>query len=534
MDLKNFFKKEYIIGLDIGVSSVKFAQFTEKKDGLHLIKAGLKELDASGDSNDREKETLSALKYLLSGIDLKRCDVIAAINCPAAAIKKVIAPYMPKSELREGIALESKNYFPFPIDKSLLDFDLLGDVVEKGVRKYEVLVGVCPLDSVNTNISLLEKAGMKSTSFVLSSYALYKLAQAASSKPDELRCFMDIGELHTELIICKGKTLAFSRKIPVCGSDFTRALTGVLISDIGKTQLTLKEAETIKREIGMPVNSDTRIIDNKISTSQILAMLRAPAEHIADEISRCFDYYREESGGGKINSITVFGGGASLSGLIKFLSDAVGMEVRLGDGLEGLDTEKDAVPVPDRKKISHRVELAVGAALSGKKGMNLLPPELKEETTRAIKRSTIDVIITAVIIASVLSFMGMRIKINNFDKRIDAARLELSSLQPELKKAEARRLAEMVLKNEPYWEDIFNELGSLIPGNINIDNIRMENQTIIMKGTAASDDGQQALGDFIIALEKGLFNSVSLVESRNVPDGTGVEFEIKCWIDYGQ
>lgn len=530
MNLKSLFKKEYIIGLDIGSSSIKLAQFKETETGLFLIRTDLKEMNPTADDEAKEKEALSALRYLFRNIDIKRSQVIAAVNCPQTAIKKVTTPYMPKSELREGITLETKNYFPFPVDKSIVDFEVLSDVVEKGIRKYEVVVGICPLNTVNKYLSLLMKAGIKPASFQSSSYALQEFAQSIPSKPDNINCFIDIGDQHTELIICKGQNLAFSRKIPVSGSDFTKAMTGALVSDRGRTQLSLDEAETIKKNIGIPSSTDTRIIDNKISASQILAMLRAPAEHLVNEIDRCFSYYREEAANGKVDSVTIFGGGASLSGLTKFLQEGLGIEVKLGDAMEGLKADKAALA--EREKNSQHLELAVGAALSRAGGINLLPNEIKEETKRTIKRGTIEVIATAAIIIAVLTFIGFKIKIDNFNKRISTAKLELSSLQPQIRQAEARKLAEIVLVNEPYWEDIFKELGSLIPGDTVIEEMNMSNKLIDMKGAVNSKDGQQVLSDFIISLEKGLFSSVKLVESKNLPDNTGVKFELKCWIDY--
>jgi hypothetical protein len=258
-------------------------------------------------------------------------------------------------------------------------------------------------------------------------------------------------------------------------------------------------------------------------------MLRSPLDHLAAEINRCFDYYREEWGG-KTDSLILFGGGASLSRLAGFLSKELGIEVKLGDALEGLKI--DAGTVIDKGKVSYQLALAIGAALTEAKGLNLLPAEIKEETQRVIKRGTIEVAVTAAVILSILFFVGMKIKINNFDKRISVAKLELNSLQPQFKAAQARKIAETVLAKEPYWEDVFKELGSLIPDTVRIDSLVMENQVITMKGRVESPDGQQIITDFIITLENGLFDNVKLVHSKNLPDGTGIEFELKCWIDY--
>lgn len=235
MKLSRLFKKDYVIGLDIGSSSIKLAQFIEKEDGLHLVHADLKEIKQTGDNILDEKETLSILRYLFKDINTKKSKIIVSINCPHTAIKKVIAPYIPVAELREGIRLDAKNYFPFPIDQSLLDFEILGDVVEKGIRKYEVLIGVSPKKTVSKYLSLLEKIGIKPHSFVTSSYVLQSLVEYAYSKETKTRCFIDIGQLYTELIVVQSGHLMFTRKIPVAGRDFTNAMTVGLLSDRGKT-----------------------------------------------------------------------------------------------------------------------------------------------------------------------------------------------------------------------------------------------------------------------------------------------------------
>jgi type IV pilus assembly protein PilM len=530
IDLKSFFKKEYVIGLDIGSSSVKVAQFAETEGALRLVKADLKELPHTDDDAAREHETISAVKYLLRGVDLKKSTIIASVNCPQTAVKKLTAPYMPRSELRDGVRLQAKNYFPFPIDDALVDYEILGDVVDKGVRKYELIVATCPIKTVDRYLELLKKAGIRPSIFVSTSAALQKIAELPPDKKGRTVCLVDIGESHTELVVVNGGYLSFSRKVPIAGSDFTKAMTGMLVSDRGKTQLSIDEAEKIKKEVGLPQEGDSRVIDNKITSVQILSMLRSPVEQLAGEIERCFDFYREESGGGNIDSVILFGGGASLGGLIKLLSDSLGVEVKLGDPLEGLKMDKSAAG--EREKTAHRLELAVGAALSGTKGINLLPPEIKEERQMVVKRGTAEAITTAIVIVSILLYIGMRIKVDNLKTRIAVAKKECSSLQPQLKKSEALILAKSVLADEPQWEDVFKELSNIIPESIHIESMRMENNIITMSGVVAGADDEQALAAFILTLERGIFSNVKLVSSKDLADTPGVAFELKCWVDY--
>ena len=116
--------------------------------------------DKSSIGSKEEKEIVPAIKDLFKGINLKKSKVVSTINCSKTATKVSKAPYMPKAELHDGIALEAKNYFPFPIDDLLVDYEILGDIVEGGVRKYEVAIAVSPKATVKSFLSLLEKAGI--------------------------------------------------------------------------------------------------------------------------------------------------------------------------------------------------------------------------------------------------------------------------------------------------------------------------------------------------------------------------------------
>lgn len=528
--IDTLFKKEYIIGLDIGYSSIKLAVFTRSDNGLRLTRMDLKEIYDNSNETSRENESVSILKSLFKNINPKRSKVVASINCPNTAIKNIVAPYMPKSELYEGLRLQAKNYFPFPINESVLDFEIMGDHIEKGTRKYDISVAVCPVNTINKYLILLAKAGVVPSSFVSPCYALQKIASESNSKAEEAVCYVDIGDMNTELIITKGKHLVFTRKIPISGKDFTKSMTDVLISDRGKVQLSTAEAKKIKHDVGIPLETDSRIIDNKISCGQILSMLRSPVEQLISEIERCFDYYREESSGGKISSLKLFGGGSSLSGLAKYISDHFGIEAVLGDATKGIPMDREAES--KRGELSHRMDIAIGAALGEGEGINLLPSEIKNKTKDTITRGTIAAAATASLIAVILLYIGMNIQLDNFKKRANVARLELSSLQTHLQKAEAQALASRVLADEPQWEDVFIELSNLIPDNMHIREMRAENKTITLYGFVDSDEGEQVLADFILTLEKGIFHNVKLVQSKDTGDKDGVEFVLKCWIDY--
>ncbi|MBU0759917.1 MAG: type IV pilus assembly protein PilM [Candidatus Omnitrophica bacterium] len=530
MNVRGVFQKDYIVGLDIGSSSIKLAKFLKTPDGLCLIKTDIEEVSSYAvDEALRGKEIQSLLKKITRGVDVSNSKFIVTINCPKTAIKKAIVPYMPRTELRNAIRLAVKNYFPFPIDDSLVDFEISGEVIEKGVKKFEVLVATSPKKTVNEFLSILKEAGVKPVSFIAVPYAMQRLAHAFYPGEGQTRCFLDIGSCHTELVILKGKGLVFSRKIPVAGNDITKEMTGVLVSDKGRTELSLDEAEKIKRKIGLPPEGESKMINDKISTTQILSMIRMPLEQLVNEIERCFDYYREEAEGGKIDSFVLLGGGSSLRRLTDFLSKELGIEVKLLSSLEGIKIEPGAID--GRAPELHRLALAIGAGLGGVKGLNLLPLEIKEETKKTFKRAGIQAVVTGVIITLALVYIGMRIQVTSFQKRIAASRIEMLSLKPQMEQVKAQNLTSEILRNEPYWEDVFRELSNIVPDDSYLTQFTMKDKTFKMRGVVISSAPEEILSGFILALEKGIFKDVRLISTKEIRDTTGNEFELECRID---
>jgi Tfp pilus assembly protein PilN len=242
-------------------------------------------------------------------------------------------------------------------------------------------------------------------------------------------------------------------------------------------------------------------------------MLRSPLEHLIAEIERCFDYYREESAGARVDSLVLLGGASILGGLPGFLSRELGIQVKLGNPLEGSKAE-----VSNPQQFS----IAVGAALSEGKGINLLPPEIKEVTRRTFKRTAIEVTVVCAILLSAFLYTGMKISVNNYQKRIAVTQKELASLKPQMQQVEMVAL----LSSEPYWEGVFKELSNIVPPGIYLTRLKMENNVLYLSGVSEGQDADKTISDLIHGLEKGLFMQVRLVSSRGAQGKSAKEFEL--------
>jgi Tfp pilus assembly protein PilN len=164
--------------------------------------------------------------------------------------------------------------------------------------------------------------------------------------------------------------------------------------------------------------------------------------------------------------------------------------------------------------------------------LNILPAEIKDKAKATIKRGTIEVLTVTLALIFVFVYIGMRIQLINLQKRIDVAKMELSSMRSKLDAAGTRILASAILADEPQWEDVLKEMSNIIPDSMHITSFSMDNRAMALEGIIGSEDGEQVLTDFINTMESGIFHNVKLVNSSELQDKKGVAFELKCWVDY--
>ncbi|MFH1771502.1 MAG: pilus assembly protein PilM [Candidatus Omnitrophota bacterium] len=525
--------KESLIGLDIGTSSIKIAHFIRNEKGLFLTGLRLEEISFKKADDSYNELAAKSLKALLKGVSRKRSKFIVSFNCPNTAIRNIITPYMPEAEIKEAIELSIKNYFPFSIEDVMLDFTIVNDTAQEGSRRYQLLISVAPKKTVNNLLFLLSKVGITPASIVPVSFALSKTSSMIPAPLNKTVCFVDIGLTYTEAVIVSTKSesgnnknisVEFSRKIHVAGGDFTIALTQGLSTAKGLIKLSYDDAESIKKQAGIPSSDAQDIINEKISSSQILSLIRPQAEQLRDEIIRCLDYYNQTAQSDKVSYVILSGRSSALKGLIDFISEGIDVPVSLvkpGDGFNAdFDRTNADLPV-------HYFSCAIGAGLSEAKGINLLPLEIKEAKKRTFIRTIVEVLVSVLLVSSLFLYIGMRVKLSNYRKERDALSRELRALNPQIIQYSFNAL----LSNEPYWEEIFIELSNIIPDDIYLTNFSKENELFTLEGVVIKEEAEVVLSDFMIYLDKGIFKDVKLIEIADIDPALGSKFRLQCWVD---
>jgi Tfp pilus assembly protein PilN len=309
-------------------------------------------------------------------------------------------------------------------------------------------------------------------------------------------------------------------------------MTSTLMSAQGKIELTLEEAEKIKKEIGIPAVEDDKTIDGKILPSQVLSLVRPCVEQLASEIERSFDFFREESHGGKVDKVILFGGGANLKGLTKSLYDALEIEAVIGDSLEDIKT----LTANDKSgdQAGSQFDLAIGAVLNRSDKINLLPVEVKEKTRRFVEKVSFKAVVAGIAMTLLLTYIGLNIQVASQNKELNALKLEQRTLAPQLEALRSVIISGRIFKNHPYWEDVLREISNTVQPKMFLTDLSMKNDRINIKGIIMQGDqgGQAVLSNFMITLEEGMFRDVNLVMTKRGPEGEpDLNFEIEADID---
>jgi len=522
-------RKDRLIGLDIGSCSIKLAELAHQQGTLVISKLKLQEIDSHKDSQDSQ---LDALKDLFRDINTKEAKINVVINCPQNCTKISVIPFMPESEILEALKWEMRNFISFPIDQAVIDYEIIAEINEGGVKRFKVAVACCPQKTVTRYLDLLSLAKLGPSLFTQHGFALKNVITNLCPKENRIVALLDVGYNFSELFIFQDEELVFSRKLPVAGDNFTQDMTQSLVSDLGKTELTSEEAESIKKEYGILDSDDSRILDNKITRAQLISLLRPNLEKLATEVERSFAFYREKEQCAPVELLLLLGGGSSLKNLAKYLNESLGIPVRLGNPLMAFPSSGPSL-LSDEPEAVHSFASALGAALASPGVINLLPVEIKQQTRLLIKRSSIKALVTAVVVILVLLYAGMSLSLSTYDKRIAAAELELGALAPQIEQLPKRAFLGGILNQRICWSDALKEISNLIPEQICLTEINAQKDILTLKGQIKSSPlaTEQVLTEFMRSLEEGIFREVNLISTKGSSQDGLNTFELRLGVE---
>jgi len=323
------------VGIDIGSHSIKVAQVSYSRNGYQIVRAGSAVTPPgaikSGAIDDRVA-IAEAVHTLFRQLGIRCSLVVTAVAGPTVVVRQVKLPAMPENQLRKSIQWEARNYISFPVEDSLLEFQILGTSATDGTPQMDVMMVAAPRDLIDSRVTALEQANLDPVAIELEPFALIRGAMdllMASGKEDETVALVDIGATFTHISIVSGGSFMLTRSVTVAGNSFTQAIVKALTIDEN-------EADEIK-ENEVQVGGDALSLASLSPLAQEASRALEPQlDELIREIRRSFAFYdyQQAPGGGRagasgISRMILSGGSSRLGGLTTLMQDQLGVPIEL-------------------------------------------------------------------------------------------------------------------------------------------------------------------------------------------------------------
>ena len=479
------------IGLDIGSKHFRAVRIKKTGDKFLVQDTLIGEIEEFG--------SFSAKMHVKDDEEL-----CVNFNLEGIVIKRVSIPVMPHEEIENALKWELKEQVGFDIDKANVKFNILGErVTEDGAKKIELIAFAYQESDIEPKVRELKEMGLNVQNVMPLDFALAKYINYSkvNSQDDEKVAIIDIGSAKTLISIVEKDRVCFTREILMGGDSFTDAMTGVVVTDKGRMELSKEDAENMKKEHG--ISSDMRI----------LALIRPVLEKLISQIKGSLEYYEQRFYEKGIKKIILAGNGSRLRGLKEYITKEAGIEV-----LAILPEEAGAI----------------GLALSRDFNLNMLPEKFRAEERKALKRFSVTMVTFVLGVILLFSYALLCIKVVNLKRGIEIQRQHWDNLR-EIKLLRDKIMAynsaiDTVSMDGVHSGKIMKEISNLILSDIVLDRFSIDNKepNIRIGGVVLNKD---SLTNFMSKLESNsLFQNVKLSFSEE-NKGAGIDavnFEITC------
>lgn len=315
-----------IIGVDIGSSTIKVAQFKEDKSGLSLVNFGIVPTPAGAieegkiAKGDAIAEALGSLLTLHSFIGKR---VSASVSGQLVTVKQVTVDEVPRQSLGDIVKWEMEKHISYPIEEAVLDYQVLSrGQADDGSVKASCLVAAAPLEIVNGLVNVLHKTHLEAVFIEVEPFAELRLVDYVAFKRPDLDAktvvLVNIGSGMTSINVTDQSMIRLTRMISFGGARISQAIAQAM-------GVSSEKAEELKQEL-VNVDPDANL-ENGSDTERATSAALPVIDELVLEIRRSLNYYSTRFESDRPLHIIISGGTANLKGIIDYIELSTGFTV---------------------------------------------------------------------------------------------------------------------------------------------------------------------------------------------------------------
>jgi Tfp pilus assembly PilM family ATPase len=479
----------------------------------------------------RDEAILGTLQDFLKGHPGHPQQVLLCPQPGSLFIRRLQITAVPDKELDQAVKWKLKEELPFDISRAIFGYAVINKSGRAdGSAGLDIQCVAAEEEEISRQAAILKQAGLEPLAAVpaVLGYSDF-IRKYLAEESQGLTGMVSLLEEKSYFMIFDHGKFGFHRELPVSLRKLKDALSTVLFSDKGKVQLSPEEIEDVLFHYGMP-DSEFSYKD-KISSSQITAMLRPVFEQLAQEIARSLAYYQSQFHGGKIEKV-LLAGDAIIPHLDKFLNQETAAGILFSSLSGNISYAEEVNPADISRSLA-----AVGLASAYPSGVNLMPLEFRSGKIEAAQRLFFRWLGIGAFLFLLVSYVFGRALIGVNQQRLNNAEINLGVLS-DIKKTKDRLEAinaftSSVRSSEFSAGMLLYKLSLSTPPEIFLDNFSLnaDAKTGTIRGIIKGSDVAQEtiVAKFVSAIEgTGYFKDVAVVSvgSSSAQDTSEAAFNI--------
>ena len=315
------------IGIDIGTRSINVVQLAKSASGLYIHEADIMMLP--DEKITEEREITDALSNLIKRNKFMGKEVISRMHPSLVSIIPIKVSQREGETIEQAILREAKEYLPYPIEESVIDYLPISSVMGSTDDQKKVLLIFARRSDVIGHIDVLKKVGFKVTAIDIGPNAINR-AVKRFRRPSEKRILaINIGDSNSFSTILWDDMILIDRKMGWGENNITEKIVSNLDMDIN-------EARKVMYRYGIDWTSTPRVsIEDTMGVmpdedipAHIYEIVAPGLEDLNKEIEKMLIYCTSEMKGAMIDQIYLMGSGGLLRHLNSYLQKTSGIGVR--------------------------------------------------------------------------------------------------------------------------------------------------------------------------------------------------------------
>lgn len=331
-------------GLDIGTTAVRIVQLRGSGPVKSLVRYAYVPVDSKlvlSDSKNDQQRLAQVIGELVQQAGMTTRNV--AVGIPSQRVFTAVVDFdrLPTEELAKAIRYQADSLIPTPLDKSKMDWAVIGDS-PKDKTKVEVLLTSVENDFVEQRLDMLESIGLDVIAFEPDNLALTRALIAGESPQAQM--VLDMGSRTSDLVVTFAGAPRLTRSIPT-------GVEAIVRSAAQNLNIDEQQARQFVFKFGLGKDKLEGRIYDAISGS---------IDVLTSEIDKSIKFFQSRYAESPVSRIVVTGGASALPEFPLYLANKFAIEVEIGNAWRNVSF------APDRQNellaVSNHFGVATGLA----------------------------------------------------------------------------------------------------------------------------------------------------------------------------